>query len=176
MRSPTSTASTSPSAASAATAPIRRRPRTRSSSPSRIVTTLQTLVSRENDPLNPAVVTVGSFQAGAKHNIISDEAKLQLTVRSYKPEVRKLLLDGITRIARGEAIAAGMPEDRMPVVTVREGEYTPGDLQHRRASRTRAWRCSPQHFGAQRVERNSAASWAARTSAASGSPTSRSRA
>ncbi|MEO8142421.1 MAG: amidohydrolase, partial [Sphingomicrobium sp.] len=50
---------------------------------SRIVTTLQTLVSRENDPANPAVVTVGSFQAGAKHNIISDEARLQLTVRSY---------------------------------------------------------------------------------------------
>jgi hippurate hydrolase len=92
---------------------------------SRIVTTLQTLVSRENDPANPAVVTVGSFQAGAKHNIISDEANLQLTVRSYTPEVRKLLLDGIRRIARGEAIAAGLPEDRMPVVTIREAEFTP---------------------------------------------------
>ncbi len=92
---------------------------------SRIVTTLQTLVSRENDPASPAVVTVGSFQAGAKHNIISDEAKLQLTVRSYTPEVRKLLLDGIRRIVRGEAIAAGMPEDKMPVVTIREGEFTP---------------------------------------------------
>ena len=92
---------------------------------SRIVVALQTLVSRENNPLDPAVVTVGSFQAGAKHNIISDEAKLQLTVRSYKPEVRKLLLDGIRRIARGEAIAAGIPEDRMPVVTFREGEFTP---------------------------------------------------
>ena len=78
---------------------------------SRIVTTLQTLVSRENDPANPAVVTVGSFQAGAKHNIISDEARLQLTVRSYTPEVRKLLLDGIKRIVRGEAIDAGMPDD-----------------------------------------------------------------
>ena len=62
---------------------------------SRIVVALQTLVSRENNPLDPAVVTVGSFQGGAKHNIISDEAKLQLTVRSYKPEVRKLLLVGI---------------------------------------------------------------------------------
>lgn len=92
---------------------------------SRIVTTLQTLVSRENDPANPAVVTVGSFQAGAKHNIISDEARLQLTVRSYTPEVRKLLLDGIKRIARGEAIAAGMPDDKMPVVTVREEMFTP---------------------------------------------------
>lgn len=79
---------------------------------SKIVMALQTLVSRENSPLDPAVVTVGSFQAGAKHNIISDEAKLQLTVRSYKPEVRKALLDGIRRIARGEAIASGMPKTR----------------------------------------------------------------
>lgn len=91
---------------------------------SRIVTTLQTLVSREISPLDNAVVTVGSFHAGSKHNIISDEAKLQLTVRSYKPEVRKALLDGIARIARGEAIAAGVPEDKMPTVVVDPG-YTP---------------------------------------------------
>ena len=91
---------------------------------SAIVMKLQTLVSRENSPLEPAVVTVGSFHAGAKHNIISDEAKLQLTVRSYSDENRQRLLDGIARIARGEAIAAGMPEDRMPVVKV-EDPYTP---------------------------------------------------
>tara|TARA_R110002072_G_scaffold86774_20_gene195938 strand:+ start:4549 stop:5886 length:1338 start_codon:yes stop_codon:yes gene_type:complete len=91
---------------------------------SSIVMKLQTLVSRESSPLDPAVVTVGSFHAGAKHNIISDEAKLQLTVRSYSDESRKLLLDGIARIARGEAMAAGMPEDKMPVVTV-EDPYTP---------------------------------------------------
>lgn len=84
----------------------------------RIVGALQTLVSRENDPQNPAVVTVGSFEGGTKRNIIPDTAKLQLTVRSYQPETRKLLLDGIARIARGEAIAAGMPEDKMPIVTV----------------------------------------------------------
>src|SRR5215213_5665871 len=95
---------------------------------SRIVVALQTLVSRENNPLDPAVVTVGSFQGGAKHNIISDEAKLQLTVRSYKPEVRRLLLDGIRRIVKGEAIAAGLPDDRMPVVTVREALSTPATL------------------------------------------------
>lgn len=92
---------------------------------SRIVETLQTLVSREVDPQSPAVVTVGSFQAGAKHNIIPDSAKLLITVRSYTPEVRRQLLDGIKRIVRGEAIAAGMPEDRMPDVLVREAEYTP---------------------------------------------------
>jgi hippurate hydrolase len=92
---------------------------------SRIVGALQTLVSREISPLDSAVVTVGSFHAGAKHNIISDEAKLQLTVRSYSDEVRNHLLDGIARIAKGEAIAAGMPDDKMPVVTVQKDEYTP---------------------------------------------------
>jgi len=92
---------------------------------SRIVTSLQTLVSRETSPLDSAVVTVGSFHAGAKHNIIPDEAKLQLTVRSYTDEVRAKLLDGIARIAKGEAIAAGIPEDRMPVVSVEKEEYTP---------------------------------------------------
>ena len=92
---------------------------------SRIVGALQTLVSRETDPQDPAVVTVGSFQAGSKHNIISDEALLLLTVRSYGDETRAKLLDGIKRIARGEAITAGIPEDRMPVVSLREAEFTP---------------------------------------------------
>ncbi|KTE21823.1 peptidase M20 [Sphingopyxis sp. H050] len=92
---------------------------------SRIVTTLQTLVSREISPLDSAVVTVGSFHAGAKHNIISDEARLQLTVRSYTDEVRAKLLDGIARIAKGEAIAAGVPEDRMPEVKIEKDEFTP---------------------------------------------------
>src|SRR5688572_20215361 len=122
---------------------------------SRIVTTLQTLVSRENDPANPAVVTVGSFQAGAKHNIISDEAKLQLTVRSYTPEVRKLLLDGIRRIARGEAIAAGMPEDKMPVVTIREAEYTPATFNTEGFS-NRALELFTQHFGPDRARKTPA--------------------
>src|SRR5215210_8374812 len=114
---------------------------------SRIVMALQTLVSRENNPLDPAVVTVGSFQGGSKHNIISDEAKLQLTVRSYKPEVRKLLLDGIKRIVRGEAIAAGMPNDRMPVVTLREGEYTPATFNSEDFSK-KTLALFQQHFGA----------------------------
>lgn len=91
---------------------------------SRIVGSLQTLVSRELDPQDAAVVTVGSFHAGAKHNIISDEATLLLTVRSYSDETRQALLDGIARIAKGEAIAAGMPKELMPVVTLKD-EYTP---------------------------------------------------
>ena len=90
----------------------------------RIVTSLQTLVSREQDPQDPAVVTVGSFQGGAKHNIIPDEAKLLLTIRSYSDETRTKLIEGVRRIARGEAIAAGLPDDKMPVVTVKD-EFTP---------------------------------------------------
>jgi amidohydrolase len=90
----------------------------------RIVGALQTLVSREVDPQEAAVVTVGSIHGGSKHNIISDEVTMLLTVRSYTPEVRKLLIDGIARIARGEAIAAGIPEELMPTVTNR-GEGTP---------------------------------------------------
>ncbi|MCY7280473.1 MAG: amidohydrolase [Sphingomonas bacterium] len=117
---------------------------------SRIVTTLQTLVSRENNPADPAVVTVGSFQAGAKHNIISDEARLQLTVRSYTPEVRKMLLDGIKRIVRGEAIAAGMPDNKMPVVTIREAEYTPATFNTQPLS-DRALALFAERFGASRV-------------------------
>jgi amidohydrolase len=89
-----------------------------------IVTRLQTLISRERDPLEPAVITVGSFQAGSKHNIIPDEARLQITVRSYKDETRAALLEGIARIAKGEALAAGMPEDKLPRVTVQD-PYTP---------------------------------------------------
>ncbi|WP_245941962.1 amidohydrolase [Sphingomonas gilva] len=90
----------------------------------RIVTALQTLVSREVDPQAPSVVTVGSFRAGSKHNIVPAEATLLLTVRSYTPEVRKQLLDGIARIARGEAIAAGIPENLMPTVKIKD-EFTP---------------------------------------------------
>ena len=91
---------------------------------SRIVGALQTLVSRELNPQDPAVVTVGSFQAGTKHNIISDNALLLLTVRSYSDETRQTLLDGIARIAKGEGIAMGLPEKLLPVVTVKD-EYTP---------------------------------------------------
>jgi hippurate hydrolase len=82
----------------------------------RTVVTLQTIVSREVNPLDPAVVTVGTFHAGTKRNIISDEAKLELTVRSFKLEVQKQLLAAIERIARAEAAAAGAP--RPPTVSV----------------------------------------------------------
>jgi len=77
---------------------------------SKIVVGLQTLVSRENDPFQPAVVTVGSFHAGTKHNIIPDEARLQITVRAFDGEVRDRLLRGIERIAKAEAEGAGAPK------------------------------------------------------------------
>ena len=89
-----------------------------------IVTALQTLVARETSPLESAVVTVGAFNAGYKHNIISDEAHLQLTVRSYTDEVRDHLLDGIKRIAKAQAISAGLPEELYPVVEMQD-DYTP---------------------------------------------------
>lgn len=117
---------------------------------SRIVTSLQTLVSREIDPLDSAVVTVGSFQAGTKHNIIPDEARLLITVRSYTPEVRRTLLDGIRRIARGEAIAAGVPENRLPEVNVREAEATPATVNSDALTRATMARFR-DHFGAERV-------------------------
>ena len=118
---------------------------------SRIVGSLQTLVSRELDPQDAAVVTVGSFQAGATHNIISDEAKLLLTVRSYSEKTRKMLLDGIARIARGEAIAAGLPEDRMPVVTAR-ADYTPATVNSEKLTAD-AVALFTGRFGAERVRR-----------------------
>ncbi len=89
-----------------------------------IVTDLQTLVSREVSPLEPAVVTVGAFNAGFKHNIISDQAHLQITVRSYSDDVRDTLLNGIKRIAKAQAISAGLPEDLHPVIEMEE-DYTP---------------------------------------------------
>ncbi len=96
----------------------------------RIVGTLQTLVSRENDPRQPAVVTVGSFHGGTKRNIISNEAKLELTIRSYDPEVRKRLVASIRRVAKAEAEAAGVSADLLPIVSLGEGSEstfnTPG--------------------------------------------------
>ena len=85
----------------------------------------QTIVSRENNPVDPIVVTVGSIHGGTKHNIISDEVKMQLTVRSYKKEVRERVLAAIERIAKGVAAAAGIPADRSPIVQVEKDQFTP---------------------------------------------------
>ena len=116
---------------------------------SNMVMQFQTIVSRNSSPLDPAVITVGSFHSGAKHNIISDEAKLQLTVRSYSDESRKLLLDGIRRVARGAAMTAGLPDELMPVVTV-EDPYTPSTFNDPDFTQARA-AAFRDRFGEERV-------------------------
>src|SRR5213075_3041893 len=83
----------------------------------------QTIASRENNPLDPIVVTVGSIHGGTKHNIIPDEVKMQLTVRTYKPEVRQRVLSAIEQIAKGCATAACLPPDKMPEVNVLHAEH-----------------------------------------------------
>jgi amidohydrolase len=85
----------------------------------------QTIASRENNPLDPIVVTVGSIHGGTKHNIIPDEVKMQLTVRTYKSEVRDRVLKAIDQIAKGIASAGGVPGDRAPIVNVLKDQFTP---------------------------------------------------
>jgi amidohydrolase len=85
---------------------------------------IQTIVSRQEDPRDPAVVTVGSIHGGTKANIISNEVKLELTTRGFSDRTREIILTGIRNAARGVAIAAGLPEDLYPIVTVLPNEST----------------------------------------------------
>ena len=89
-----------------------------------LVMALQTIVSREISPLEPAVVTVGSIHGGTKHNVIPNEVKLQLTIRSYSDSVRNKTLAGIKRIAENLARSAGLPNTLYPVIIIKD-EYTP---------------------------------------------------
>jgi amidohydrolase len=101
-----------------------------------VVMALQTIISRENSPLDPAVVTVGSIHGGTRYNIIPDEVNLQLTVRAYKEEARKRILASIERIVKGVATTAGIPEDRAPLVKIAEGTgptYNESQLSERLA-------------------------------------------
>ena len=92
---------------------------------SQIVVSLQSIVSRSINPLQPGVITVGSIHGGSKHNIIGDRTELQLTVRSDSFEVREQLLQGIERVALGVARAYGVPEDKLPEVKRSKTETTP---------------------------------------------------
>jgi amidohydrolase len=117
----------------------------------KIIDALQTIASRENNPIDPVVVTVGSIHGGTKHNIIPDEVKMQLTVRTYKPDVRERVLAAIDRIAKACATVAGIPPERAPIVTVRNDEFTPAtynnpDLTKRLVT---VWKA---HLGAENVE------------------------
>ena len=92
---------------------------------SQIVLALQTVVSRELAPREAGVITVGSFHSGTKHNIISDKAHLQLTVRNDNHETRELLLAGIKRVAENMGRVAGLPEDKLPEVIVSDESVPP---------------------------------------------------
>lgn len=91
---------------------------------SQIVQALQGIISRERAPLKPGVITVGAFHAGSKHNIISDRADLQITVRANDEATRAQLLAAIKRVAEGVGRLNGLPEDKLPTVTVSEGTPT----------------------------------------------------
>ena len=91
-----------------------------------IINAWQTIVSRQNNPIDPVVITVGSIHGGTKHNIIPVEVKMQLTVRTYKSKVRDRVLADIERVAKGCAAAAGIPPDLAPIVTVSKDFVTPG--------------------------------------------------
>jgi hippurate hydrolase len=98
----------------------------------RTVLALQTLISREKDPLEPGVITVGSIHGGTKHNIIPEDVKLQITVRTYSPAVRKLLLEGIARIAKAEAASANAPrEPEVKFSEAQDSTYNDPVLAHR---------------------------------------------
>jgi amidohydrolase len=86
---------------------------------------LQTIVSRQENPRDPAVVTVGDIHGGTKRNIIPDEVKLELTTRAFSETARQIIVDGVRRTAQGVALAAGIPADRAPIVTVLENESAP---------------------------------------------------
>jgi amidohydrolase len=86
---------------------------------------LQTIVSRQNSPQQPAVITVGHIVGGTKRNIIPDEVRMELTMRSFDDAQRDAMIAGVKRIANGVAIAAGVPADRMPLVTVSDTEFVP---------------------------------------------------
>jgi len=108
-----------------------------------IVLALQTIVSREVEPGNPAVVTVGSIHGGTKNNIIPEEVRLQLTVRSYSDEVRNQTIDAIKRIVRGLGSAAGIPDDKLPEVKFPDdplpGSYNDPELTAKISSVFKTW-------------------------------------
>src|SRR6185312_1280035 len=89
------------------------------------ITQIQTIASRQTDPRDPVAVTVGDIHAGTRRNIIPDEAKMEITLRAFNDKTREAAVSAIRRAAQGVALAAGLPEDRAPVVTVVENEYTP---------------------------------------------------
>src|SRR6266702_3483849 len=86
---------------------------------------LRTIVSRQESPLDPAVVTVGDIHGGTRRNIIPNEVKMEITARAFSEHARDIIVDGIRRTAQGVAVSAGIPDNLAPVVTVLDAESTP---------------------------------------------------
>jgi hippurate hydrolase len=86
---------------------------------------LQTIVSRQENPRDPAVVTIGDIHGGTKRNVIPNEVKMELTTRAFSDQGRQIILDGIRRTAQGVAVSAGVPDNLAPIVTVLDAESTP---------------------------------------------------
>lgn len=117
---------------------------------SQIVVSLQSVVSRNINPVHPAVITVGSIHGGTKHNVIGEEVRLQLTVRSNDFAVRQQLLDAIDRVAKGTALTLGVPEDRLPQVIRSKTETTPPTINDKATAQMMKARFA-QHFGADKL-------------------------
>jgi metal-dependent amidase/aminoacylase/carboxypeptidase family protein len=118
---------------------------------SQIVVSLQSIVSRNINPLQPAVITVGAIHGGSKHNIIGERVDMQLTVRSDSAEVRQQLLDDIDRVAKGVAISMGVPDDKLPEVIRSKTESTPPTINDT-ASAELVRTALTEQFGADRME------------------------
>src|SRR5436189_2953844 len=116
-----------------------------------IINALQTIASRENNPLDPIVITVGSIHGGTKHNIIPDEVKMQLTVSTYKSDVRERVLAAIDRITKACATAAGIPPERAPIVEVLKDQFTPATYNNPELTKrlVAMWK---KQFGTENVE------------------------
>lgn len=117
---------------------------------SQMVQAYQTIVSRTIAPTDPAVVTVGSIHGGTVHNIIPDEVVMQLTLRSYSPAVRELLLTSVKRISENLARAAGLPEDKLPTYWIRD-PHTPALINDSELT-NRMVNVFQNHFGEENVK------------------------
>ena len=114
-----------------------------------MITAFQTIVSREINPIEPAVVTVGSIHGGTVHNIIPDQVKMQLTLRSYSPAVREQTIAAIRRMTKDMALMAGMPEDKIPAISIRDPQ-TPATINDP-ALTARLVNVFKQNFGEEHV-------------------------
>ena len=114
-----------------------------------MIMAFQTIVSREINPLEPAVITVGSIHGGTVHNIIPDDVKMQLTLRSYSPQVREQIIASIHRMSKQLALLAGLPPDKMPEITINEPQ-TPATLNDA-ALNDRLVRVFEKNFGKDNV-------------------------